>query len=164
MVPRPSKRPLKPPANGNIGLKKPPTKWPRAANTSYKIAVSWQLEESPKLKDIEIWLSISNVFQEELGKKFPEHQLKKTDVKKHLQEGNGDLIRAGQLLFEQSTLYSIKSKKKRNSKSAGYAESRNTHHPKYLARFYENKTEAHTEGLKKPTGPSFVPPSIYLKK
>jgi hypothetical protein len=96
---------------GNIGLKKLPTTWPRAANTSYKTAVSWELEESPKLKGIKIRLSICNVFQEELDKKLPEHQFKKADVKKHLKEGTGDLIPAGQLLFEQSTLYGIKSKK-----------------------------------------------------
>jgi hypothetical protein len=89
------------------------------------------------------------VFQEELEKKFPEHQLKKADVKKHLKKGTGVLIPAEQLLFEQSTLYSIKSKKKWNSKSAGYAESRNKHPPKYLARYYKNRTEAQTEILKK---------------
>jgi hypothetical protein len=69
------------------------------------------LEESPKLKDIEILLSICNVFQEELDKKSPEHQFKKADVKKYLKESTGDLIPAGQLVFEQSTLFGIKSKK-----------------------------------------------------
>jgi hypothetical protein len=51
------------------------------------------------------------VFQEELDKKFPEHQFNKAEVKKYLEECAGDLIPAGQLLFEQSTLYGIKSKK-----------------------------------------------------
>jgi hypothetical protein len=51
------------------------------------------------------------VFQEELDKKFTKHQFNKAEVNKYLEEGTGDLILAGQLLFEQSTLYGIKSKK-----------------------------------------------------
>ena len=78
------------------------------ANTSYKTAVSWESEESPKRKDPEILLSICDVFQEELGKKFPDHQFNKTEVKKYLEEGTGDLGPAGQLLFEQPTPYGNK--------------------------------------------------------
>lgn len=80
------------------------------ANTSYKTAVSWESEESPKRKDPEILLSICDVFQEELGKKFPDHQFNKAEVKKYLEEGTGDLGPAGQLLFEQPTPYGNKSK------------------------------------------------------
>ena len=50
------------------------------ANTSYKTAVSWESEESPKRKDTGILLSICDVFQEELGKKFPDHQFNKAEV------------------------------------------------------------------------------------
>jgi len=80
------------------------------ANTSYKTAVSWESEESPKRKDTGILLSICDVFQEELGKKFPDHQFNKAEVKKYLEEGTGDLGPAGQLLFEQPTHYGNKSK------------------------------------------------------
>ena len=78
------------------------------ANTSYKTAVSWESEESPKRKDPEILLNICNVFQEELGKKFPDHKFNKVEVKKYLEEGTGDLGPAGQLLFEQPTPYGNK--------------------------------------------------------
>lgn len=78
------------------------------AKTSYKTAVAWESEESPRRKDPDILLNICDVFQEELGKKFPDYQFNKAEVKKYLEEGTGDLGPAGQLLFEQPTAYGNK--------------------------------------------------------
>ncbi len=50
-------------------------------------------------------------FKKNWTKSSPEHHFNKAEVKNYLEEGTGDLIPAGQLLFEQSTLYGIKSKK-----------------------------------------------------
>jgi hypothetical protein len=118
-------------------IKETPDDMAARANMWYKKAVSWESEESSKLKDRQILLSIFDVFQKELDKKFTEHQFNKAEVKKYLEEATGDLITARQLLFKQSTLYGTKSKKKQNSKSAAYAESGNVHPPKFFERYYE---------------------------
>ena len=78
------------------------------AKTSYKTAVAWESEESPRRKDPDILLNICDVFQEELGKKFPDYQFNKAEVKKYLEDGTGDLGPAGQLLYEQPTPYGNK--------------------------------------------------------
>jgi transcriptional regulator with XRE-family HTH domain len=87
------------------------------AKTSYKTAVSWESEESPRRKDPDILLNICDVFQEELGKKFPEYKFKKTEVKKYLEEGRGDLGPAGQLLFEKPLSYGNQPEDSHYSKS-----------------------------------------------
>ena len=82
------------------------------AKTSYKTAVAWESEESPRRKDPDILLNICDVFQEELGKKFPDYQFNKAEVKKYLEDGTGDLGPAGQLLYEQPTPYGNKAEAK----------------------------------------------------
>ena len=75
------------------------------SKTSYKTAVSWESKESPRRKDPDILLNICDVFREELVKQFPGFDFQRTEVKRYLEEGTGNLGPAGQLLFEQPISY-----------------------------------------------------------